>query len=148
MVAWIHAVVEKVEKLINGRWFMSFKSFLQKIGEDFKKVFESPIFTEVESIAGAALTIAVPPVGTLFTATAQAIQLAEQKQAALGTQSGTGAQKLVDVLQIYEPVIAQALKDAGKPNDTAAVTNYINAVVAVLNTSPAAAPAPAPAPTP
>jgi hypothetical protein len=37
------------------------------------------------------------------------------------------------------PLIGQALKDAGKANDAAAVENYINAIVTILNTIPAPA---------
>ena len=118
---------------------MSFKSFLQTVGSDFKKVFESPWTQKAEQIAGAALTIAFPPLGAAFNLTTSAVIMAEQKYAALGKQNGTGPQKLADVLTISEPVIAQALADAGKDHDTAAVTAYINSVVAVLNAAPAPA---------
>ena len=52
--------------------------------------------------------------------------MAEQKYAALGKQSGTGASKLADVLQIAGPVIKQGLEDAGKSADDTAVQGYIN----------------------
>jgi hypothetical protein len=112
---------------------MSFKSFLQKIGEDFDKAL--PWLVKGASLA----TIFDPALGTVFTTTLNIVASVEQKWAALGKQSGTGAQKLADALQIGEPVIAQGLKLAGKASDTAAVTNYINSVVTVANTAPAPA---------
>lgn len=116
---------------------MSFKSFLQTIGADFKKIFESPITQEVESVAAMTGSVLFPALGPLFNSTAQAVILAEQNAAALGKQSGSGPQKLASVLAFMEPVISAALADAGKANDTAAVTNYINSVVNVLNNLPA-----------
>lgn len=84
-----------------------------------------------------AVAIFAPELGPLFNSTVAAVVMAGQKWAALGKQSGTGQQKLADVLTIAEPVISQALIDAGKPGDTAAVTDYINAVVKILNAVPA-----------
>jgi|ERR1035438_1826510 hypothetical protein len=110
---------------------MSFKSFLQKVGEDFLKAL--PWLEK----AGAVATIFDPALGTLFNSTLTIVSTVEQKYAALGKQSGTGAQKLADVIQIGEPIIAQGLKLAGKSSSTADVTNYINAVVAVANSVPA-----------
>jgi hypothetical protein len=112
---------------------MSFKSFLQKVGEDFLKAL--PWLEKAGSVA----TIFDPALGTLFNSTLNIVATVEQKYAALGKQSGTGAQKLADALQIGEPIIAQGLKLAGKSSDTTAVTNYINAVVQVANAAPAPA---------
>ena len=110
---------------------MSFKSFLEKVGEDFLKAL--PWLEKAGSIA----TIFDPALGTLFNSTLNIVATVEQKYAALGKQAGTGAQKLADVLLIGEPVIAQGLKLAGKASDTAAVTSYINSVVTVANAVPA-----------
>lgn len=114
---------------------MSFKSWLQKVGEDFDKAL--PWLQK----AGEVVAVFDPALGTLFNTTLNIVSAVEQKYAALGQASGTGASKLADALQIGEPVIAQGLKLAGKASDTAAVANYINAVVAVVNTIPASAPA-------
>ena len=117
---------------------MSFKSVLQKIGEDFEKAL--PWLEKGAQI----VTVFDPTLGALFNTTVNIVATVEQKYAALGQQSGTGAQKLADAIQIGEPVIAQGLKLAGKSDTTADVTNYINSVVAVLNSAPAqAAAAPA-----
>ena len=89
--------------------------------------------------AGAVLTLFDPAIGGPFNATVNIISTVEQKYAALGQQSGTGASKLADALQIGEPVIAQGLKLAGMPNSTADVTAYINAVVKIMKATPAPA---------
>lgn len=115
---------------------MSFKSVMTWIGEEFEKAL--PWIQKGISV----LSVFDPTLGAAFNITANIAATVEQKYAALGKQAGTGAQKLADALQIGEPVIAQALKLAGKPNDTAAVTSYINAVVQVMNTAPAPAAAP------
>ena len=112
---------------------MSFKSVLQKIGEDFEKVL--PWLEK----GGQVLAVFDPSLGALFNTTVNIVGTVEQKYAALGQQSGTGTAKLADALQIGLPVIAQGLKLAGKSSTTADVTNYVNAVVAVLNAAPAPA---------
>jgi hypothetical protein len=122
---------------------MSFTSFLKAIGHDFKKGLDFLLYNPyMQAAEGVAFTVALPGLGPVFNATKAAVILAEQKAAALNKQSGTGVQKLADVLQLMEPVIAQALKDAGKDGSTAGVTAYIESVVQVLNLAPAPAPVP------
>jgi L-serine deaminase len=103
---------------------------MQWIGEEFEKAL--PWIQR----GGAIISIFDPALGAVFNTTASIVGLVEQKYAALGKSSGTGAQKLADALQIGEPIISQALKLAGNESDTAAVTAKINAVVNVLNTMP------------
>lgn len=110
---------------------MGFKSVMQWIGEEFQKAL--PWLQK----GAAVLQVFDPAAGALFNSTVNIVATVEQKYAALGQQKGTGASKLADALQIGEPIIAQGLKIAGKANDTAAVTNYINSVVTVMNTTPA-----------
>lgn len=110
---------------------MSFKSFLQSIGEKFTEAL--PWLQK----SGALLTVFDPSMGALFNTTLNIVATVEQKWAALGKQSGTGVQKLADALQIGEPVIAQGLKLAGRSSSTADVTSYINSVVTVANLAPA-----------
>lgn len=119
---------------------MSFKSFLEHVGHDFKSGLEF-LLPWAASAGRAAVALFAPELSPMYNATVAAVTLAEQKAAALGNQSGSGAQKLADVLQLMEPVIAQGLKDAGKPSDRSSVISYINAVVYILNTTPAALPA-------
>jgi hypothetical protein len=109
---------------------MSFQSIMQWIEKEFDKAL--PWIQR----GGEVISIFDPALGAVFNTTASIVGLVEQKYAALGKASGTGASKLADALQIGEPVIAQALKLAGAASDTAAVTAKINAVVNVLNTMP------------
>jgi altronate dehydratase len=114
---------------------MSFKSWLDKVGEDVEKDFEAALPWLQK--AGGIVTVFDPSLGALFNTTVNIVATVEQKWAALGKQTGTGTQKLADAVQIGEPVIAQGLKLAGQDSSTAGVTNYINSVVAVLNGIPA-----------
>lgn len=113
-----------------------FISFLEAVGKDFKKGLDY-ILPWAEGAGEVAVKIFAPSLGPLFNQTVSAIVTAEQNAAAMGKQSGTGAKKLSDVLQLMGPLIAQGLADAGKTADDAAVQAYINAVVLVLNAAPA-----------
>jgi len=115
-----------------------FVSFLEAVGHDFKVGLER-ILPYAESAGEVAIQLFAPALGPLFNSTVTAVALAEQKAAALGKQTGTGVQKLADVIQIMGPVIAAGLADAGKANDQAAVAAYINSVVLILNSIPAPA---------
>jgi hypothetical protein len=119
--------------------------FLETVGKDFKKGLDV-LLTNRYAVAAENVTFGVlfPGLGPVFHATVSAIVTAEQGAAALGKQNGSGPTKFAAVLQLMEPLVAQALADAGKPNDTAAVTAYINSVVNVLNLAPPPEPAPAP----
>ena len=119
---------------------MSFKSWLTKVGEDFKKGLDF-ILPWAEGAGEVAVSVFAPALGPLFNSTVTAIATAEQNAAALGKQAGSGASKLAAVVTIAGGLIKQGLADAGKPNDDAAVENYINAVVQILNAAPAPAPA-------
>jgi len=110
---------------------MSFKSFLVAVGEDFKKA-----LPWIASIGEAAVSAFLPAMSPLFNQTVNAVITAEQNAAALGTQSGSGPAKLAAVVALMGPLIAQGLKDAGKPNTATDVENYINTIVEVLNTTP------------
>lgn len=117
----------------------SFKSVMDWIGEEIEKAL--PWVQKGAALVG----VFDPALGTVINTTAGIVATVEAKYKALGNAKGTGTQKLADALQIGEPVIAQALKLAGKASDTAAVTNTINSVVTVMNLSPAPVASPAPA---
>lgn len=71
----------------------------------------------------------------------------EQKYAATGVQSGTGAQKSAEVLTLVGPAVTSLLNQAGVPNaSTAYIQSLISAVVGVLNVQ--MLPAPMVVPTP
>lgn len=114
---------------------MSFKSWLQKVGEDFKKGLDF-ILPWAATAGETAVSIFAPALGPLFNSTVTAVATAEQNAAALGKQTGSGAQKLAAVVQIAGNIIKQGLADAGKANDDAAVQAYINSVVTILNAAP------------
>jgi hypothetical protein len=117
---------------------MSFKSFLDTVGKDFKKGLDF-VLPYAETAGEIAVSIFAPSLGTLFNQTVNAVVTAEQAAAAVGKQTGTGAQKLASVVQLMGPLIAQGLADAGKANDDAAVQAYITAIVTILNAVPAPA---------
>lgn len=117
---------------------MSFKSWLQHVGEDFKRGLDF-ILPWAEGAGRVAVQVFAPELGPLYNQTVFAVATAEQSMAALGKQSGSGPTKLGMVLQLMEPLIAQALKDAGKDSSTAEVIKYINSVVAIVNLVPAPA---------
>jgi hypothetical protein len=114
---------------------MSFKSFLDHVGHDLKCGLDF-ILPIAEGMGQTAMNIFAPGLGPMFRATVAAVVLAEHKATAL-KQEKNGPQKLADVLQLMEPVIAQGLADAGKASDRASVITYINSVVQILNTAPA-----------
>lgn len=83
-----------------------------------------------------ALTNLIPGAGPIITAVAGSITVVEQKFAAMGQQTGTGPQKLAEVTAIVGPMVEQMFTVAGQTADAAAVTKYINDIVAILNDSP------------
>jgi hypothetical protein len=117
---------------------MSFKSWLQNVGEDFKKGLDF-LLPWAETAGETAVSIFAPALGPLFNQTVSAIAMAEQNFAAIGKQSGTGASKLASVIAIAGGLIKKGLEDAGKASDEAAVQNYINSIVTILNAAPAPA---------
>lgn len=123
---------------------MSFKSWLTKVGEDFKKGLDF-VLPWAATAGEVAVQQFAPALGPLFNQTVTAVATAEQNAAALGKQNGTGAQKLASVVGIAGGLIKQGLEDAGKASDDAAVQNYVNSVVTILNAAPAPAPTTPPA---
>lgn len=126
---------------------MGFVSVMKKIGSDIDKVFTSSWFQTGVHIAEGVVGMAVPALGPVFNLTANAVMTTEANFAAIGKSSGTGPQKLSQVIQTSGGLITQALQVSGVKNVTQqTVSDYISAVVAILNAAPATAPASAPAP--
>lgn len=120
-----------------------FVTLLDDIGKDFKNGFVKidPFLKEgIQLAQDAAPEIAAldPALGAVFSTVVATVSSVEQKFAAMGTQTGTGAAKLAEVVTTLQPVVSQVFAAAGKASDTATVTNYINAVVGFLNAIPAA----------
>jgi hypothetical protein len=63
----------------------------------------------------------------------QAVATVEQKFAAAGNPTGTGPQKLAQVLALVSPTVTQLLAAEGLNYNQTQITNIINAVVAILN---------------
>lgn len=118
---------------------MSFVSWLDAVGHDFKVGLDK-ILPWAEGAGETAVAIFAPQLGPTFNATVAAVASVEQKFAAMGQQTGSGAQKLAEVTTIVGPLISQSLTDAGKPASMQVVQGYINAIVAILNATPAPTP--------
>jgi len=117
---------------------MSFIGFLKSIGKDFEKglAWAVKYAVPVEKLVGLLFPAAAPAALGVADATSliqTAVLLVEQKYAASGVQSGTGAQKLAEVLLLTEGSVTALLAQAGITADTSYVTNLVNAVVAILN---------------
>ena len=118
-----------------------FLTFLETVGRDFRKGLDA-ILPFASTAGELAVSVFAPALGPIFNQTVNAVITAEQNAAAIGKQTGSGAQKLASVVQLMGPLISQALADLGKESDTASVQAYINAVVAILNAAPAPAASP------
>ena len=123
---------------------MSFKSVMDRIGEDVKVVWAEvvkylPAAENLAKLIFPAQAAGVDAVINMTSLIQQAVATVEQKFAAQGEPTGTGEQKLAQVLAIVSPVVLQTLAAAELPTDTAYVTNVVNAVVAILNVQQASA---------
>jgi len=124
---------------------ITFTSVLEAIGKGFAKGLAWAISyaIPVEKLVGTLFPAAAPVATGLADATSliqNAVLLVEQKYAAAGVQSGSGEQKLAEVMTLVSPVVMQLLSAAGVTASAAYVQNLINAVVVILNvqTMPAA----------
>jgi hypothetical protein len=115
-----------------------FISIMEKIGADIKIVWADVVkyLPEAAGLAtllfpGAAGTTAV--VVNSVNLIQQAVATVEQKFAAAGVATGTGPQKLAQVVSIVGPTVTSLLSQEGITLNTTQLNNIINAVVAVLN---------------
>ena len=117
---------------------MTFTSVLQAIGQGFAKGLKWAIeyAVPVEKLVALLFPSAAPAVTMLADATTliqNAVIVVEQKYAASGVQSGTGAQKLAEVLLLTGPAVSSLLTQAGITPSTSYLQNLVSAVVAILN---------------
>jgi hypothetical protein len=117
---------------------VTFISVLEAIGKGFEKGLKWAITyaIPVEKLVATLFPSAAPIAIGIADATSllqNAVLIVEQKYAAGGVQSGTGAQKLADVMLLAEPVVAQLLTQAGIAASTAYIQSLVSAVVAILN---------------
>ncbi len=123
---------------------MSFVGVLQAIGKDFAKGLKYALAyaVPVERLVGLLFPAAAPVANELAGATTliqNAVLLVEQKYAASGVQSGTGEQKLGEVLLLAGDAVAELLTKAGLTSSPDYVSKLVTAVVAILNVQPMAA---------
>ncbi len=121
---------------------MTFVGVLEAAGKDFEKglkfavTYALPIGKLVGLLFPAAAPIAAEAadaVGLIQTA----VLLVEQKYAAAGVQSGTGSQKLSDVLLLAGDAVTGLLAKAGITASAPYIAKLVSAVVAILNVQPA-----------
>jgi hypothetical protein len=120
---------------------MTFTSVLESIGKGFAKGlgWAATYAVPVEKLVALLFPAAAPAAIAVADATSlvqSAVLLVEQKYAAAGAQSGTGTQKLADVMTLAEPVVTQLLTQAGITTSTAYIQSLVSAVVAILNVQP------------
>ena len=121
-----------------------FVSVMERIGHDIKIAWEDVVKYLPEGAALAALLFPAQAAGIAGVVNSvnliqPAVATVEQKFAAMGEATGTGAQKLAQVISIVGPTVTQLLAAEGLQYDQAQITNIIDAVVAVLNVKEAPA---------
>lgn len=117
---------------------MSFTSVLVAIGKGFAKGLRWAVqyAVPVEKLVGLLFPFAAPAATEFTDATTliqHAVLMVEQKYAAAGVQSGTGAEKLAEVLLLSGEAVMALLAKAGVIADTGYVSSLVSAVVAILN---------------
>jgi hypothetical protein len=125
---------------------MSFVSVMETIGKGFAKGLKWAVeyAVPVERLVGLLFPVAAPIANEVADATSliqTAVLLVEQKYAASGAQSGTGAQKLAEVLLLTEQSVTALLAKAGITVDSTYIANVVSAVVAILNVQSGLSPA-------
>ncbi|ODU53850.1 MAG: hypothetical protein BGO25_05325 [Acidobacteriales bacterium 59-55] len=127
---------------------MSFLSVLEAIGKDFEKglTWAVEYAVPVEKLVGLLFPPAAPVVGAVADATSLiqgAVLMVEQKYAASGAQSGSGAQKLAEVMALAGTAVASLLRQGGIAANGSYVESLVSAVVGVLNVQAMPQPKPA-----
>lgn len=117
---------------------MSFVGFLEAVGKDFLKglSYAVKIAVPVEALAKLLFPQFAPAITAgvdVASLIQNAVLVVEQKFAAAGKQSGTGPQKLAEVLVLAEGAVMAILSQYGVHADVGYVESLVNAVVAVLN---------------
>ena len=122
---------------------MTFVGVLEIVGKDFAKGLKWAVTyaIPVERLVALLFPAAAPVATEVADATAliqSAVLLVEQKYAASGVQSGTGQQKLAEVLLLAGDAVTALLAKAGIASSVEYVSRLVSAVVAILNAQPVA----------
>ncbi len=117
---------------------MTFTGVLEAIGKEFEKglAWAVQYAVPVEKLVALIFPAAAPAATTLADATTliqNAVLEVEQKYAASGVQSGTGRQKLAEVMTLAGSAVTTLLTQAGVSASTSYVQGLVSAVVAILN---------------
>lgn len=117
---------------------MSFLSVLEEVGKDFEKGLKWAVeyAVPVEKLVVLLFPQAAPAVIAIADATSLiqgAVLLVEQKYAASGAQTGTGPQKLAEVMVMAGSAVISLLGGAGISASNSYVESLVSAVVGVLN---------------
>ena len=107
-------------------------TFLQHIGGFFKKVLN--VGTEAAKIAEPVIDLVFPQIGPIYNS---AIGLAVAAEASATAATGTGPQKLSQLVENITPQVQSWAKANGVVWDQAAITKWASAVVDTLNMIPA-----------
>jgi hypothetical protein len=121
---------------------MSFLGVLEAVGKDFAKglKFALTYAVPVESLVALLFPASAPVIAEAENATTliqNSVLLVEQKFAASGAQSKSGAQKLAEVLTLSQSAVTTLLSHAGITASPEYISSLVNAVVAILNAQPA-----------
>jgi hypothetical protein len=117
---------------------MSFVGVLEAVGKGFAKGLKWAVTyaVPVERLIGLLFPALQPATTGLADATTliqNAVLLVEQKYAASGAQSGTGTQKLAEVMALTEQAVTALLEKAGVTVNSSYLENLVTAVVSILN---------------
>jgi hypothetical protein len=125
-----------------------FIGFLETVGKDFEKgltwaVAEAPAVDGLLSVIYPQSVAITTPATAAINLLQNSILTIEQKYAASGAASGTGAQKAAEVLSLAGPAATSLLTTAGVSGVTDSyISTLITAIVGILNVkTPAATPA-------
>jgi len=119
-----------------------FLGVLEAVGKDFAKGLKWAVqyAVPVEKLVALLFPGAAPAMTLVADATGliqNAVLLVEQKFAASGVQSGSGAQKLAEAMTLAGDAVTALLSKAGIAATADYVQSLISAVVAILNVQPA-----------
>jgi hypothetical protein len=114
-----------------------FIGWLEKTGHDIESASVRSL-PYIATAGEATVTLFLPSAAPAINSTINTIIATEQKYTALGRQTGSGEEKLADVIGITGPAIEKLLQTAGKPNTSADVANVVNSLVTIMNLTPTA----------
>lgn len=125
-----------------------FVSIMEQIGKDALKALAEiekylPLAEDLAKEIFPAETAAISGIVNSVQLVQNAVVTVEQKMAAGGAATGSGTQKLADVLTIVTPTVTQLLTAEGVKVDSTYLQNLVNTVVGILNLREATPAAPA-----